>query len=206
MIIKQLPTGPLAVNTYIIGDEATKDAAVIDPGGSVPNILKVLEQNGLTCRMIFNTHSHFDHIGGNAELKQATGAELVIHPDEAPFLAGADAAARMFGLHTPPSPQADRTVVEGDVLKIGDLTGKLLGLPGHSPCGLAVVFDGHAFVGDALFNAGIGRTDFPGGSFEALINAIREKLFALPDDTIVYPGHGPITTIGHEKQTNPWLR
>jgi hydroxyacylglutathione hydrolase len=206
MIIKQLSTGPLAVNCFIIGDPETKQAVVVDPGGNVPNILAALAAEGLTCKTIFNTHTHFDHIGGNAELKTATGAEIVTHPDEAPFLSQADQAARMFGLTAKPSPPADRTVRGGEELVIGNLKAKLLEMPGHSPCGLALAFDGHVFVGDALFAGGIGRTDFPGGSYEKLIEAIRDKLYALPDATIVYPGHGPTTTIGREKQFNPFVR
>ena len=206
MIIRQLPTGPLAVNCFIIGDPETKEALVIDPGGNVGDILSVLAQDELKCKTILNTHTHFDHIGGNADLKDAVGAELVTHPDEAPFLQQADQAAQMFGLQTKRSPAADRTLVEGDTLSVGKYVGKLVEIPGHSPCGLALIFDGHAFVGDALFAGGIGRTDFPGGSFDALAKAIREKLYTLPDETIVYPGHGPNTTVGNEKRYNPWVK
>ncbi|MDP8225696.1 MAG: MBL fold metallo-hydrolase [Candidatus Lernaella stagnicola] len=205
MIIKQLPTGPLAVNCFIVGDLDTKEAIVIDPGGSVDNIVSALAEHELQCKIIFNTHTHFDHIGGNADLKDITGAELITHPKEAPFLQQADQAALMFGLRTKSSPPADRTVVEGDTIVVGKYEGVLVEIPGHSPCGLALIFPGHAFVGDALFAGGIGRTDFPGGSHDALIGAIRDKLYTLPDDTIVYPGHGPNTTIGHEKRTNPWV-
>ncbi len=205
MIIRRLEAGPLATNCYIIGDEATKEAVVVDPGGDVPLILAALKEDGLTCKTIFNTHTHFDHIGGNGELKAKTGAELVTHPREAQELGRAGAAASMFGMRVPESPPADRTVVEGDVLEIGDLRGDIVELPGHSPTGVALLFPGNAFVGDALFAGSIGRTDFPGGSFKALIAGIRAKLFTLPDDTVVWPGHGPETTIGREKRTNPFF-
>jgi hydroxyacylglutathione hydrolase len=205
MIIKHLETGPLAVNCFIVGDETTRQAMVIDPGGHVPRILALLKEEGLTCAMIFNTHTHFDHIGGNAELKAKTGAELVTHPDEAAHLGNVAMEAMLFGMTVPESPPADRTVKEGDTLTIGALSGKIVELPGHSPCGIALLFPGHAFVGDALFAGSIGRTDFPGGSFAALTGSIREKLFVLPEETVVYPGHGPNTTIGREKRTNPFF-
>lgn len=205
MIIRHLEAGPLAVNCFIVGDEATRRAMVIDPGGDVPHILALLKDADLTCVTIFNTHTHFDHIGGNAELKAATGAELVTHPDEAARLGHVNAEAMLFGMAVPESPPADRTVVEGDRLIVGELTGEIVELPGHSPCGLAILYPGHAFVGDALFAGSIGRTDFPGGSFARLTAAIREKLFVLPDDTVVWPGHGPRTTIGREKRTNPFF-
>jgi glyoxylase-like metal-dependent hydrolase (beta-lactamase superfamily II) len=205
MIIRHLEAGPLATNCYIIGDEATREAAVVDPGGDAPRILALLARDKLTCKTIFNTHTHFDHIGGNADLKKATGAEIVAHALEAAHLGRAGAQSLLFGVSVPDSPPADRTVAEGEVLKIGQLEGKLVGIPGHSPMGLAVLFPGHAFVGDALFAGSIGRTDFPGGSFRALIAGIRDKLFVLPDETVVWPGHGPSTTIGQEKRFNPFF-
>lgn len=205
MILKHLEAGPLATNCYILGCEETKQAMVIDPGGDVPRILAILKKEDLTCVTIFNTHTHFDHIGGNAALKEATGAELVTHPEEAKYMGSVSESAQLFGLRVPPSPPADRTVVEGEEMTIGLLKGTILELPGHSPCGIALVLPGHAFAGDALFAGSIGRTDFPGGSFAALTTAIRDKLFTLPDATIVWPGHGPQTTIGREKMTNPFF-
>ena len=205
MIIKHLETGPLAVNTYILGDETTKQAMVIDPGGHVPQILATLSENQLTCSIIFNTHTHWDHVGGNGELKEKTGATLITHPDEAALLGSASAQASLFGMRVPPSPAADKLVVEGDFIELGEIKGKVVELPSHSPCGLGLIVGRYAFVGDALFAGSIGRTDFPGGSFEKLIQNIRDKLFTLPDDTIVLSGHGPQTTIGREKQYNPFF-
>ncbi len=207
MIIKVFESGPLMVNCYIVGDEETGQAAVVDPGGNVDQILKILEENKLKCTMIVNTHTHFDHVGGNAELKRATGAELVTHPDEAPALEATDSAARLFGLSEEKSPPADRLVREGDILRIGKLNARIVELRGHSPCGIALIVDDEkiAIVGDALFAGSIGRTDFPGGSFESLISDIREKLFVLPDETVVLTGHGPPTEIGREKGTNPFF-
>jgi len=205
MILKNLETGPLGVNTYIIGDETTKEAIVVDPGGDVERIMSALAEDQLRCVMIFNTHTHWDHVGGNGELKRLTDAPLVTHPDEAPALQTTAAQAQMFGMHVPESPPADSTVVEGDVVKVGSIEAKVIELPGHSPCGLGLLLDGHAIVGDALFAGSIGRTDFPGGSFEALIENIRKKLFTLPDDTVVLPGHGPRTSVGREKKFNPFF-
>jgi len=205
MILKKLETGPIAVNTYIIGDEATKKAMVVDPGGDVPKILMALAQDKLTCEMIFNTHTHWDHVGGNGELKKSTGAPIVTHADEAPFLSHLGEAASMFGMHAPDSPPADRLVKEGDVLKIGELEFKVIELPGHSPCTVGLLIPGYAIVGDTLFAGSIGRTDFPGGDYAALIKNIREKLFTLPDATIVLSGHMSQTTIGREKSYNPFF-
>lgn len=205
MILKHLETGPLAVNTYIVGDEQTKEAVVVDPGGHVPEILRALAEDDLSCKMIINTHTHWDHVGGNAELKKQTGAELITHPDEAAALGTTSVQASLFGMRVPESPPADRTIVEGDTLAIGQIEARIVELPGHSPCGLGLVLDGYVIVGDSLFAGSIGRTDFPGGSFEALIQNVREKLFTLPDDTIVLPGHGPSTTIGREKESNPFF-
>lgn len=207
MIVKILETGPLMVNTYVVGDEETRDAVVIDPGGDEDKILVALAKNRLKCTMIFNTHAHFDHIGGNAGLKKATQAEIVIHPEEGKMLSETENSARFFGMKVPPSPPPDRFVKAGDIIKIGNLTGRIVELRGHSPCGVGLVFEKErvVFVGDALFAGSIGRTDFPGGSFELLIGDIRENLFTLPDDAAVYPGHGPPTTIGKEKRFNPFF-
>jgi len=205
-IVKRLETGPLMVNTYIIGDRDAGEAIVVDPGGHVPRILEALEADGLTCKYIFNTHSHWDHTGGNAELKKATGAPLVIHEDEAPLLENSSTMAQLFGAFVPDSPPADTFVKEGDVLTVGSVELRVIELPGHSPVGLGLVFDEAVVVGDSLFAGSIGRTDFPGGDYELLIRMVEEKIFALPDDTLVLPGHGPETTVGREKRFNPFFQ
>jgi glyoxylase-like metal-dependent hydrolase (beta-lactamase superfamily II) len=205
MILMHLETGPLQVNTFIVGDEKTKEAMVVDPGGNVPDILMALAKQKLTCKIIFNTHTHWDHTGGNAELKKATGAPIVTHADEAAALGTASMQASLFGLRVPSSPPADQTVAEGDVVKVGELSLKVIELPGHSPCGLGLLIDKYAIVGDALFAGSIGRTDFPGGDLNTLLDNIRRKLFTLPDDTIVLSGHGPQTTVGREKKFNPFF-
>lgn len=205
MILKQLATGPIQVNTYVVGDEATKKAMVVDPGGHVPQIMQILKAEGLTCELIFNTHTHWDHVGGNGELKEKTGAPIVTHPDEAMTLGSEETQARMFGLSVPSSPPADRTVSEGDLIEVGEMKFKVIELPGHSPCGVGLVIDGYVFAGDSLFLGSIGRTDFPGGDLQTLLTNIRNKIFTLPDDTVVLTGHGPATSVGREKSTNPFF-
>jgi hydroxyacylglutathione hydrolase len=207
MILKSLETGPLLVNTFIVGDEKTKEAAVIDPGGDVDRILMVLAENQLKCIFIINTHTHFDHIGGNVELKNVTGAPLVTHPDEVSGLARSEEAARLFGYDIPSSGSPDRLVRAGDVIKVGSLSLRVVEIRGHSPCGIALILDDQkiAFVGDSLFAGSIGRTDFAGGNMGFLLSDVRDNLFTLPDDTVVYPGHGPATSIGREKKFNPFF-
>lgn len=207
MILKSLETGPLMVNCYIVADDTTREAAVIDPGGDAPAILDALREDDLKCVMVVNTHTHFDHIGGNAALVAALGVELITHADEAHGLARADGAAMAFGMPSPKSPEASRFVKEGDVLEIGGLRARIVELRGHSPCGIGLVFDEQkcAIVGDALFAGSIGRTDLPGGNGPQLLADIRDKLFTLPDETLVCPGHGPTTTIGREKRFNPFF-
>jgi glyoxylase-like metal-dependent hydrolase (beta-lactamase superfamily II) len=205
MILMELETGPLQVNTYIVGDEKTKEAMVVDPGGDVPKILTALAKHGLTCKMIFNTHTHWDHTGGNAELKRVTGAPIVTHADEAAALGSAAEQASFFGMSVPSSPPADQLVKEGDTVQVGALSLKVIELPGHSPCGLGLLIGKFAIVGDALFAGSIGRTDFPGGDLHTLLDNIRRKLFTLPDDTVVLSGHGPRTTVGQEKKFNPFF-
>lgn len=209
MILKSMEAGPLQVNCYIIGNKETKEAMVVDPGGDAQRIYDYLQSEGLTCTMIVNTHTHWDHIGGNAELKKLTNAKIITHEDEAPMLEHASTQGSMFGIKIDNSPGADETVKHGDILKLGNIEFKIVELPGHSPCGIGLVFSGndknYAIVGDALFSGSIGRTDFPGGNMELLLDKIRENIFTLPGDTMVLPGHGPSTTVEREKRFNPFF-
>ncbi len=197
--------GPLQVNCYIIADEKTKEAVVIDPGDDAQDILGIIRKKGLTVKYIVNTHAHFDHVGGNEELKEATGAEILLHEADAALLGSTSGQARTFGMNAPASPKADRYVKHGDVITAGEVSLAVLHIPGHSPGGICLVEQGMVFTGDALFAGSIGRTDLPGGSHMALIGAIKANLLTLPDDTKVYPGHGPESTIGEEKRENPYL-
>ncbi|MDZ7598569.1 MAG: MBL fold metallo-hydrolase [Desulfobacterales bacterium] len=206
MIIKQLTVGPIMANCYILGCERTREAAVIDPGDETDKILMSLASEKLTLKHILNTHGHFDHVGGNRQLKDATGAELLIHAADAAMLAQLSASAAAFGLSAQNSPPPDRTVVEGDRVTFGDIALTVLHTPGHTPGGISFHTDRCVFVGDALFYGSIGRTDFPGGDYDTLIASIRTKLFTLDDDTTVYTGHGPATTVGQEKRSNPFVR
>ena len=167
--------------------------------------MRELAESKLTVKYIINTHGHFDHISANKKMHAATGAPILAHSQDAPMLCQiADSAAR-WGITAEDSPPPDRLVDDGDTIEFGNITMKVIHTPGHSLGGISLYADGHVFVGDTLFAGSIGRTDFPGGSFETLKASIQNKLFNLGDDVKVYTGHGPETTIGHEKQTNPFV-
>ena len=206
MIIESLEVGPIMANCYILGCEKTKEAVVIDPGGDPDKILVTLSQSGLKVTAIINTHGHFDHVGANKRMKEVTKADLMIHPDDEPMLAELSTAAAGFGLTAENSPRADKYLEEGATISFGSIQLKVIHTPGHSRGGVCLSTPGHLFVGDTLFAGSIGRTDLPGGSFDTLIASIKEKLLVFDDSTTVHPGHGPESSIGREKQMNPFLR
>jgi glyoxylase-like metal-dependent hydrolase (beta-lactamase superfamily II) len=206
LIIKELAVGPIMANCFIVGCEDTRKAVVIDPGDEPDRILLSLAESKLTVTYIINTHGHFDHVGANKKMKEATGAELMIHPHDAPMLEHLTYAASSFGLAVENSPTADREIVDGDIISFGNVKLKVIHTPGHSPGGVSLYTNGNVFVGDTLFAGSIGRTDFPGGDYNTLISSIQKRLFPLGDDTRVYCGHGPQTTIGREKKYNPFVR
>ena len=205
MIIKTLPVGPIMANCFIVGCEDTLAAAVIDPGDEADKILMSLAESKLTLKYIINTHGHFDHVGANRPLKDATGVPILIHALDAPMLNQLSASAAAWGLATENSPPPDSMIEAGDTITFGKITLTVIHTPGHTPGGISLRTEGHVFVGDTLFAGSIGRTDFPGGDFETLRASIQNKLFLLGDDVQVYTGHGPQTTIGQEKRTNPFV-
>jgi glyoxylase-like metal-dependent hydrolase (beta-lactamase superfamily II) len=205
MILMRLVVGPLQVNCYILADEKTKEAVVIDPGDDADDILRLIREKGLTVKYIVNTHAHFDHVGANRQVKEATGAELLLHEKDAVVLKSSTTQAAVFNMKTTASPSADRFIQHGDVISAGEIALKVLHTPGHSPGGISLAEQSIVFTGDALFAGSIGRADLPGGDLMTLIGAIKAHLLTLPDETRVFPGHGPDTTIGDEKRDNPFL-
>ena len=207
MIIASLPVGPIQTNCYVVGCEETKEGAVIDPGGHPERILAEVERHGLVIKYVLDTHAHFDHTDANGAIVQATGASLALHPEDLPLL-NASGGAALFGMSAERSPPPDLELHDGDEIQVGTLGFKVLHTPGHTPGHVCFyeADEGTLFDGDVLFYRGIGRTDLPGGSWQQLLESIQGVLFALPDNTIVYSGHGPATTIGEEKRLNPWLR
>lgn len=205
MIIETIPVGPLEVNCYLVATAPGEEAVVIDPGDEGEKILKRLQSHRLTLKAILNTHGHFDHIGANGHLKNATGADIVIHEKDALLLESADRQAAMFGLNSEPSPPADRTVSDDDTIEVGGLSLRVIETPGHTEGGVCFLLDQALFCGDTLFAASIGRTDLPGGSFRDLIQSIQQRILPLGDHIALYPGHGPASSVSKEKRTNPFI-
>jgi hydroxyacylglutathione hydrolase len=205
MVLIRLIVGPLQVNCFILADEMTREAVVIDPGDDAGDILKIIKEKGLKVKYIVNTHAHFDHVGANKAIKDATGAALLIHNSDEPVLASASRHSAAFGMKPVSSPPADRYVKHGEVITAGEVSLTVLHTPGHSPGGICLLEQGMVFTGDALFAGSIGRTDLPGGDLLTLLRSIKTNLMTLPDDTKVFPGHGPASTIGDERKENPFL-
>jgi len=206
VIIEQLELGPFASNCYLVGDESTKEAMIIDPGAEANQILTRVEELGLQVKIIALTHGHMDHVGALKEIKDATNAEVAIHTADAPSLEARPGMGAMFGFSFQAPPPADRLLNGGDSIDIGELHFLVLHTPGHTPGGISLLGEGVVFTGDTLFNFSIGRTDTPGGSYAQIMNSIHTKLMVLPNNTVAYPGHGPKTTIGVEREWNPFLR
>lgn len=206
MIIKTLPVGPIQTNCYLIGCPETLEGAVIDPGGDAPRILAEIQAASLTISYVLNTHAHFDHVSANADVVEATGAQLGLHPRDLPLLR-ARGGADLWQIPVKPSPEPDIELVEGQVVEVGQLRLQVLFTPGHTPGHVSFyeADEGVVFDGDVLFKQGIGRSDLPGGDYQALMRSIRDVLLVLPAETAVYSGHGPATTIGDERWANPWL-
>jgi len=205
MILKMFEVGPFPENAYIVGDDASGEVFVIDPGGDNHKILGYIKENKLKPLAIICTHGHIDHLAGAAELQSLMNLPMRIHSADEPLVQQAPMAARMFGMRPVEIPHVDGYLEEGDILRAGSVELQVIHTPGHSPGGVCLSGDGFIIAGDTLFQMSIGRTDLPGGSYKALIASIKEKLLCLPDDTVVYPGHGPSTSIGFERENNPFL-
>jgi glyoxylase-like metal-dependent hydrolase (beta-lactamase superfamily II) len=208
MLLKTVVVTEFMTNCFILGDERSKEAFVIDPGGEAEKILRQIESLGLQVTAIVNTHAHVDHIGAIRQVRDATGAPVMMHRDELPLLQAASRMGRLFGIHLEQPPDPDRFLAEGDEVSSGNgLSLKVIETPGHSPGGISLVTaDGKlCFAGDTLFAGSIGRTDLPGGDYQTLISSIKTKLLPLGDEVKVLPGHGPATTLGSERKYNPFL-
>jgi hydroxyacylglutathione hydrolase len=209
MIFKQLMVGSMGVCCYIIGCEETKKGAVIDPGGDENTILDEVRSLGLEIVYVIATHGHPDHVCGNRAIKEATGGAILMHEKDSEFFENPETQNYFSMLGLEPSPPAEVKVKDGDVVKIGKLEFKVIHTPGHTPGGMCLYCEPNLITGDTLFAGGVGRTDFPGGSYEELIASLKNKVLLLPDDTIVWPGHGyggMQSTIAEEKRSNPYLR
>ncbi len=202
--IHSLVVGRLQTNCFIVQSQA--EAIIVDPGDEPERILRFIKDINATPTRIVATHTHFDHVLGVDGVRKATKTPFMIHRDDLPMLESMQSRVRQFmGFESPPPPKVDGYLKDGELLKLGDETIRVLHTPGHSPGSISLVGDGYVLTGDALFNQSIGRTDLPGGDLNTLVRSIMERLFKLEDDTTVYPGHGPETTIGDEKLANPFV-
>jgi hydroxyacylglutathione hydrolase len=208
MIHKIFPVGPLQCNCSVIGDEKTREAMVIDPGDQIEGILEILRQEKLTLKQIVITHAHIDHVGGAMKLKAATGAPILMNQNDHALLKMLDMQAAWIGMRPPGDVQVDEAIGQGRVLKIGEITSNVIHTPGHTEGSICVYFPAEKklIAGDTLFAGSIGRTDLPGGSMDKIMRSLHTQVLALPDETEVVPGHGPTTTIGEERETNPFLQ
>jgi len=208
MIHEILAVGPLQCNCSILGDETSREAIVVDPGGDISRIVAILEKHGLTAKQILITHAHIDHIAGAARLKQLTGAPILYNQRDLPLVKMMDIQAEWLGIPAPEVPAPDDTLDDGKIIAITGLTGSILHTPGHTEGSVCLYLPREALLlaGDTLFAGSIGRTDLPGGDQRKILASIRESLLPLPLDTTVIPGHGSRTTIGAERESNPFLQ
>jgi len=207
MIHEILPVGPLQCNCSIIGDEATCEAMVIDPGDDIEAVLALVRKHNLQVKQIVITHAHIDHVGGAMKLRAATGAPILLNQNDQALLKMLDVQAAWIGMPAPGKVEIDQNLTPSDTVKAGSLAASVLHTPGHTEGSVCLYFSAEKklIAGDTLFAGSIGRTDLPGGSFDKIIRSLHEKILALPDDTVVVPGHGPLTTIADERESNPFL-
>ena len=207
MIHEILPVGPLQCNCSVIGDEATREAMVIDPGDDIEDVAAIIRKHNLKVKQIVITHAHIDHVGGAMKLRALTGAPILLNQNDYALLKMLDVQAAWIGMKDPGEVAIDHSVGQADTLRAGSLAANVIHTPGHSEGSVCLYFPAESklIAGDTLFAGSIGRTDLPGGSMEKIIRSLREKVMVLPDDTLVVPGHGPLTTIGEERESNPFL-
>ena len=208
MIHEILHVGPLRCNCSIIGDETSREAIVIDPGDDIDQILALIKKHTLQLKQIVITHAHIDHVGGAMKLRAATGAPILLNQNDYVLLKMLDVQAAWIGMRNPGKVEIDQSLEQADTVKAGSLSAQVLHTPGHTEGSICLYFpaENKLIAGDTLFAGSIGRTDLPGGSFEKIIHSIHDRVLALPDETIVIPGHGPSTTIGEERESNPFLQ
>jgi len=198
----------LQCNCSVVGDETTHEAMVIDPGDEIGRILEIVKRHNLTVKQIVVTHAHIDHVGGAMKLKQATGAPILLNQNDSTLLKMLDIQAAWVGMAVPEKVHIDQNLADGDSLKTGSLAATVLHTPGHTEGSVCLYFaeEKKLIAGDTLFAGSIGRTDLPGGSFQKIMNSLHHRVLALPDETLVVPGHGSLTTIGKERESNPFLQ
>jgi len=208
MIHEILPVGPLQCNCSIIADESTHEAMVIDPGDDVREIQAILEKHGVRVKQIVITHAHIDHVGGAMKLRAATGAPILLNQNDYALLKMLGMQAAWLGMSAPEEVEVDHSVTDADKVEVGALVASVMLTPGHTEGSICLYFPSEQklIAGDTLFAGSIGRTDLPGGSFDKIIRSLHQKVLSLPDETIVVPGHGPLTTIGDERESNPFLQ
>jgi hydroxyacylglutathione hydrolase len=207
MIHEILAVGPLQCNCSIVGDETSREAMVIDPGDDIDDIMRIVARHGLTVKQIAITHAHIDHVGGAMKLKRLTGAPVLLNQNDHMLLKMLDVQAAWIGVRPPENVSIDQPLVSGDVVKAGALEATVIHTPGHTEGSVCLYFSSEKklIAGDTLFAGSIGRTDLPGGSYDKIIDSLHGQLMQLPDETIVIPGHGDLTTIGQERETNPFI-
>ncbi|GBC81209.1 Hydroxyacylglutathione hydrolase GloC [bacterium HR10] len=206
VILETQPVGPFWMNTYVVGCARTREAVIIDPGYEPDVILGFLSRHRLVPKYILCTHGHVDHVGAVAEVKAATGAPICLHPEDLFLYERMVEWGALFGMRVRPGPTPDHWLSDGEELRVGDHRITALHTPGHTPGGMSFLLGDILFVGDTLFAGSVGRTDLPGGSWSMLLRSITEKLLPLGDHVRVYSGHGPATTLGRERRTNPFLQ
>lgn len=208
MIHEIIPVGPLQCNCSVVGDEVSREAMVIDPGDEIEAVLELVKKHRLTVKQIVITHAHIDHVGGAMKLRAATGAPLLLNQNDSALLKMLDVQASWLGMRPPQPVSVDQPLNDGDLLKVGALEAGVLHTPGHTEGSVCLYFapEKKLIAGDTLFAGSIGRTDLPGGSYDKIIDSLHRQILALPDETIVVPGHGPLTTIGDERESNPFLQ